>query len=82
VESYSWTDSVVGGICFYLAQVVVSFIGALCITTFAGDYRVFFIFYFLNNFNIIIFNIFNIFNFLVCVSAQVFLALDRISFLN
>lgn len=42
VESDSWTDSVVGGICFYLAQVVVSFIGALCITTFAGDYRVFF----------------------------------------
>lgn len=43
VESDCWTDSVVGGICFHLARVVVSFVGALCITTFAGNYRVFFI---------------------------------------
>lgn len=42
VESDSWTNSVIGGICFYLAQLVVSFVKALCITTFAGNYRVFF----------------------------------------
>lgn len=32
----------VGGICFfYMVQVVLSFVGALCIRTFAGNHRVF-----------------------------------------